>query len=116
MMGWYVGDHMTGWGWVGMTLSTVLFLALLVIGGMLLIRFARQPDRQGPPPRSAEQIDRGAVPPAAGDAAGHRHTGPLTLNRAGATTSPRARHDLDPPHGAGAGAPPPAARPRALDA
>jgi putative membrane protein len=56
MMGWYVGDHMTGWGWVGMTLSTVLFLALLVIGGMLLIRFARQPDRQGPPPRSAEQI------------------------------------------------------------
>lgn len=56
MMGWYVGDHMSGWGWVGMTLSTVLFLTLLVLGGMLLIRFARQSDRQDPPPRSAEQI------------------------------------------------------------
>ena len=56
MMGWYVGDHMTGWGWFGMTLSTVLFLALLVIGGMLLIRYAHQQDHQAPPPRSAEQI------------------------------------------------------------
>jgi putative membrane protein len=55
MMGWYVGDHMTGWGWFGMTLSVVLFVALLVLGGMLLIRYSRQ---QEPPvaPRSPEQV------------------------------------------------------------
>jgi putative membrane protein len=55
MMGWYVGDHMTGWGWVGMTLSSILFIALLVLGGMLLIRVARQTDRPAAP-RSPEQV------------------------------------------------------------
>ena len=55
MMGWYVGDHMTGWGWVGMTLSSILFIALLVLGGMLLIRVARQADRPAAP-RSPEQV------------------------------------------------------------
>jgi putative membrane protein len=54
-MGWYVGDHMTGWGWFGMTLSSVLFVALLVFGAVLLIRYTR---REEPPavPRSPEQI------------------------------------------------------------
>lgn len=56
MMGWYVGDHMTGWGWVGMTLSSLLFIAVLVLGGMLLIRYARQQQEPPPAPRSAEQI------------------------------------------------------------
>ena len=45
MMGWYVGDHMSGWGWVGTTLSTVVFVCLLVLGGLLLVRVARQPER-----------------------------------------------------------------------
>ena len=55
MMGWYVGEHMTGWGWAAMTISSLLFLALLVLGGMTLIRY----DRQQEPPaasRSPEQI------------------------------------------------------------
>jgi putative membrane protein len=55
MMGWYVGDHMTGWGWVGMSLSSLLFIAGLVLGGLLLIRYTRQQD----PPNeshSPEQI------------------------------------------------------------
>lgn len=56
MMGWYVGDHMTGWGWIGMTLSSLLFIALLVGGGALLIRLARQPDRPLAETRSAEQL------------------------------------------------------------
>jgi putative membrane protein len=56
MMGWYVGDHMTGWGWVGMTLSSVLFVALLVLGGLLLLRVARQSDRPAEPVRSPEQL------------------------------------------------------------
>jgi putative membrane protein len=55
MMGWYVGDHMTGWGWFGLTLSAVLFVALLVGGGMLLIRFARQQEAPSTSP-SPEQI------------------------------------------------------------
>lgn len=54
MMGWYVGDHMTGWGWFGMTLSSLLFIALLVLGGMLLVRCTRQSDGPAAPPRSAE--------------------------------------------------------------
>ena len=55
MMGWYVGDHMTGWGWVGMVFSSLLFLALLGLGGIMLVRYARQPQ---PPDasRSPEQI------------------------------------------------------------
>jgi putative membrane protein len=56
MMGWYVGDHMTGWGWVGMTLSSILFIALLVLGGILLIRVARQSDRPAEPVRSPERL------------------------------------------------------------
>jgi putative membrane protein len=56
MMGWYVGDHMTGWGWVGMTLSSILFIALLVLAGMLLIRLARQSDRPAEPVSSPERL------------------------------------------------------------
>jgi putative membrane protein len=56
MMGWYDGEHMTGWGWVGMTLSSILFIALLVLGGMLLIRATRQADRPADPARSPEQL------------------------------------------------------------
>jgi len=55
MMGWYVGDHMTGWGWAGMAISTLLFVALLVLGGAVLVRLARQPDRTAAP-RSPEQL------------------------------------------------------------
>lgn len=55
MMGWYDGDHMSGWGWVGMTFSSLLFIALLVVGVMLLVRYARSSE---PPAglRSPEQI------------------------------------------------------------
>jgi len=53
-MGWYVGDHMTGWGWFGMTFSSLLFIAVLLLGGMLLIRYARQEPPAGP--RSPEKI------------------------------------------------------------
>ena len=56
MMGWYDGDHKTGWGWVGMTLSSILFIALLVLVGMLLLRVARQVDRPAEPVRSPEQL------------------------------------------------------------
>ena len=56
MMGWYVGDHMTGWGWVGMTLSSLLFIALLVGAGALLIRLAGQPGHVTEQHRSPEQL------------------------------------------------------------
>jgi hypothetical protein len=38
MMGWYGWDHMSGWGWIGMLVSALVFVGLLVAGGMLLIR------------------------------------------------------------------------------
>jgi putative membrane protein len=64
MMGWHVGDHMSGWGWVGMTLSTVLFVGLLVLGGLLLVRTARP--QEPPTPSSpelllAERFARGEI-------------------------------------------------------
>jgi putative membrane protein len=54
MMGWYVGEHMSGWGWVGMTLSSVLFVGLLVLGGLLLVRATRRQER--PTTSSPEQV------------------------------------------------------------
>ncbi|SFK55143.1 SHOCT domain-containing protein [Geodermatophilus ruber] len=54
MMGWYVGDHMTGWGWFVMTFGSLLFIAVLLLGGTLLIRYARQEPSAGP--RSPEKI------------------------------------------------------------
>jgi putative membrane protein len=65
MMGWYVGDHMSGWGWLGMTLSTVLFVGLLVLGGLLLVRVTRQSDRPlavpSPERLLAERYARGDI-------------------------------------------------------
>jgi putative membrane protein len=65
MMGWYVGDHMSGWGWLGMTLSTVLFVGLLVLGGLLLVPVARQSERPvtSPSPEQllAERYARGDI-------------------------------------------------------
>jgi putative membrane protein len=58
MMGWYGWDHMNGWGWFTMTASTVLLLALVVGGLVLLARAGRQPSQRvaPPPPRSAEEL------------------------------------------------------------
>lgn len=65
MMGWYVGDHMSGWGWLGMTLSTVLVVGLLVLGGLLLVRNTRQSERPlaAPSPERllAERYARGDI-------------------------------------------------------
>jgi putative membrane protein len=51
----YVGDRMSGWGWVGMTLSSILFVGLLLLGGLLLVGVPRQPER-APTPSSPEQV------------------------------------------------------------
>ncbi len=56
MMGWYVGDHMTGWGWIGMTLSGIVFIALLILGGVLLVRVVGQSERPAEPVRSPERL------------------------------------------------------------
>lgn len=47
-MGWYDGDHMSGWTWLGMSLSGLLVTGLLVLGGLLLVRAARRDDRSVP--------------------------------------------------------------------
>lgn len=60
MMDWYdgYGWHMSGWGWIGMLLSTLVFIGLLVASGMLLIRYAHQQSRPTSPEstRSPEQL------------------------------------------------------------
>jgi putative membrane protein len=58
MMGWYGWNHMSGWGWFAMTTSTVLLLALVVGGIVLLARIGQQPSQRfsSLPPRSAEEL------------------------------------------------------------
>ena len=67
-MGWYGWSHMTGWGWVAMTVSSLLLLALVVGSIVLLARIGRQPPQQSTPPPSrspeellAERLARGEI-------------------------------------------------------
>lgn len=63
------GDHMTGWGYGLMGISTLLFWALLIIGIIALIRYVgRTPRRDAPTaPRAtpeellAERFARGEI-------------------------------------------------------
>jgi putative membrane protein len=57
-MYWY-GDHMSGWGWALMTISTVAIWALIVTGVVVLIRNVSRIGRQPEPAASghtAEQL------------------------------------------------------------
>jgi putative membrane protein len=51
MRGWYGWNHMSGAGWFAMTVSTVLLLALVVGGIVLLIRVGQQPAQRSTPPQ-----------------------------------------------------------------
>ena len=59
-MGWYDVDHMSGWGWVGMTVSWILLLGLLVLAAVLLVRLGGRSRNESPAPApapwSAEQV------------------------------------------------------------
>lgn len=41
-MGWYGWDHMSGWSWFGMIATSVLLVALVVAGIVVLARAGRQ--------------------------------------------------------------------------
>lgn len=47
MMFWY-GHGMSGWGWFAMSLSTVLFWALIIAAGVGLFRALARPTPPGP--------------------------------------------------------------------
>jgi putative membrane protein len=50
MMYWY-GDHMSGWGYALMTIGTVVFWALIIVGIVALIRYVgRSGQPTGTPP------------------------------------------------------------------
>ena len=56
MMGRYDWGHMTGWGWVGTTLGSLLLLALLGLIAWLVVRAVQRPgDGPARPPRTAGQ-------------------------------------------------------------
>ena len=69
MMGWYgYGSGMSGWGWVAMTVTTVLFWALLITAGVLIARAlwtrprpAGPTGRPGPEQVLAERFARGEI-------------------------------------------------------
>mgnify|MGYP000173810421 CR=1 FL=1 len=67
MMFWADND-VTGWGWVVMTISMVLFWGLLIAGGVLLYRALDQPvtsapagHRPSPEHLLAERFARGEI-------------------------------------------------------
>jgi putative membrane protein len=57
MMYWW-GDQMNGWGWALMSISTVVFWALMIVGIVALIRYARSPgpDRRSQTRPAPEQV------------------------------------------------------------
>jgi putative membrane protein len=56
MMWWYYPGHMGAWGWFGMTVSTLLLVALLIAAGLLVVRAARHAGGPAGPPSSPERI------------------------------------------------------------
>jgi putative membrane protein len=73
MMGWYGWNHMSGWGWFAMTASSLLLLALVMGGIVLLVRAGQPSQRYTPPPSHsppqsaedllAERLARGELTP-----------------------------------------------------
>jgi putative membrane protein len=45
----YWGDHVSGWGWAAMSVSTVLFWGLVIAAIVLLMRSFSSNDQQGRP-------------------------------------------------------------------
>lgn len=66
MMSWY-GNGMSGWGYLVMAGSTLLFWGLLVFAGVTLLRVVRRPSGPGqgagPAPEQilAERLARGEI-------------------------------------------------------
>jgi putative membrane protein len=66
MMWWY-GDGMTGWGYVLLTASMVLFWGVVLFGVIAVVRYAGRSDRSttadGPNPEQllAERFARGEI-------------------------------------------------------
>jgi putative membrane protein len=57
-MMWWPANNMSGWGWVAMTISMVLFWGLLILGGVLLVRALQRPSGglSGPGSHTPEQV------------------------------------------------------------
>lgn len=67
-MGWYGWDHMSGWGWLGMIASSVLLVALVVAGIVVLARAGQRGSRTAGVPSApsaedllAERFARGEI-------------------------------------------------------
>ena len=56
-MGWYGGDHMSGWGWFGMIAGSVLLVALVVAAIVVLARAGQRSSRTAVVPSSSSAED-----------------------------------------------------------
>lgn len=80
MMWWY-GSPMASWGALFMTVNTVLFWGLIILGVIALFRYLNRGDRSTVARSTPEQvlaerfargeIDGAGIPPASGDPPGH---------------------------------------------
>jgi putative membrane protein len=67
MMYWW-GSDMTGWAWLAMTITVILFWALVIAGVVALVRYVRKsggatsvPSRPTPEQLLAERYARGEI-------------------------------------------------------
>ena len=45
-MMWY-GDHMSGWGWALMAMSTLIFWSMIIAGIVVLVRYLNRSEQRG---------------------------------------------------------------------
>ena len=61
----YYGDHMSGWGWFAMSLSTVVFWGLVITAIVLLVRYLHpgpsSQETKTPEQMLAERFARGEI-------------------------------------------------------
>ena len=55
MMWWY-GNHMSGWGYLFMTINTILFWGLIILGVIALLRYLARGDRSTTSRPAPEQV------------------------------------------------------------
>lgn len=55
---WYYSGHMSGWGWLFMGISVVLFWAVIITALVLLVRYLNRTTNDGSEPTAGDILAR----------------------------------------------------------